>query len=417
MYGVMLATRGGMFAVLFVLFVVSPIAAQAQSAPSPRVELPNEATFFSDAAATAWKQIDRLWVQRTGLALATPDYDRLTPWDIGSVIGALYCAHRLELLSDEQYHTRLARTLKTLETMPLFRGTVYHRMYFARSAKMVGRKGGPTTVGYGWSGTDLGRLLNWLSIIDRTEPQYHAAVTRITDRIKFETTTKDGYMLGGRIGTHGKLFTWQEGRIGYEQYAARGYQYFGAAVDKAADVNLNATPVTVLGVPLLADKRGLDRLNSEPFVLMGMEFGFTPDMEKLARNVLAAQEARFKQTGKLTMVSEDAVNVAPYYFYYYCVYCNGRAFVVDIADTGKSMDEPRWVSTKASFGYHALFGTDYTKRVLEQIANAKTSRGWSSGVFEKSGKTTGAYDINTAAIVLEAALYRKRMKPFIDFGS
>jgi hypothetical protein len=156
-------------------------------------------------------------------------------------------------------------------------------------------------------------------------------------------------------------------------------------------------------------------LNSEPFVLLGMEIGFKqPEMGELARNVLAAQEARYKKTGQLTMVSEDAVSVPPYYFYYYCVLCNGEPFVVDVAETGKKLNSPRWVSTKASFGYHALMGTEYTRDVMMKIGNAKSNAGWSSGIFEKTGKSTNTPDINTAAVVLEAALYRKLGRPFVD---
>jgi hypothetical protein len=215
------------------------------------------------------------------------------------------------------------------------------------------------------------------------------------------------------LGTRGKLWKFQEGRIGYEQYAAQGYAWWGADVAHALDLNRNAKPVEVLGVPLLADVRGLDRLNSEPFVLAGMEFGWTPDMRELALNVLAAQEARFRKTGQLTMVSEDALNVKPHYFYYYCVYCNGKAFVIDVAEPGKFLDSPRWVSTKASFGWHVLVGSDYTRAVMQEIGKAKSDNAWSSGIFEKSGEATGAHDINTTAVVLEAALYRKLGRPLL----
>lgn len=409
------------FAVLAFVARQNVVVTPPVNPPSPiqavepeRVEMPNEAAFFDDAAATAWKQFDRLWIARTGLAKATPDYARLTPWDIGSVIAATYSAHGLGLIQDDDYYKRIGTTLKTLETMPLYRKAVFHKMYFAYNAKMVSRGGAVTSTGYGWSGTDLGRLLVWLRIIRENEPQLRDDVDRIVKRIRFSETTKNGYMVGGLLGTHGKLWTWQEGRIGYEQYAAEGYKYFGAAVDSALDVTKNAKPTTVLGVPVLADKRGLDRLNSEPFVLLGMEIGFKqPQMAELARNVLAAQEARYKKTGQLTMVSEDAVSVPPYYFYYYCVLCNGEPFVVDVAETGKKLNSPRWVSTKASFGYHALMGTEYTRDVMMKIGNAKSSAGWSSGIFEKTGKSTNTPDINTAAVVLEAALYRKTGRPFV----
>lgn len=378
-----------------------------------RVQLEDEVAFFDDAARVAWRQFSELWQANTGLAAATRDYKKLTPWDLASVIGATYSAHRLGLIGDAQYEQMLGTTLRTLKKLPLYRGAVFHKMYLANTGQMVGRNGSASSTGYGWSATDLGRLLIWLRIVAETEPRFRADAQRIARRIDFKETVANGYMYGGLLGSKGQLWKFQEGRIGYEQYAAQGYDYWGAAVENALDINKHAQPTTVLGVPLLADARGLDRLNSEPFILMGIELGFSPGMEALARNVLAAQKARFEQTGKLTMVSEDAVSIPPYYFYYYCVLCNGRAFTVDVAETGKHLDEPRWVSTKASFGYHALMGTEYTKRVLEKVAAAKTTAGWSSGIFEKSLQPTRTYDINTAAIVLEAALYRKLGRPLI----
>lgn len=382
-----------------------------------REELTEEDAFFDDAAAAAFHQFEGLWRPKTGLAAATPAYEKLTPWDIASVLAANFSANRLGLLTDAAYATRMRTTLRTLNTMPLYRGAVFHKMYFASNAKMVARNGRATSTGYGWSATDLGRLLNWLRIVAENDPELRADAQRVARRIKFAETTADGYMYGGMLGTRGKLWKFQEGRIGYEQYAAEGYDYWGADVRNALNMRLNAKPAKVLGIPVYADARGLDRLNSEPFVLMGIEIGFTPDMAELSRNVLAAQEARYEQTGKLTMVSEDAVSVPPHYFYYYCVLCNGRAFTVDVAETGQHLDKPRWISTKASFGYHALMATPYTKKVLEVVSKAKSKKGWSSGVFEESFKSTETYDINTAAVVLESALYRKLGRPLLEAGA
>ena len=39
--------------------------------------------------------------------------------------------------------------------------------------------------------------------------------------------------------------------------------------------------------------------------------------------------------------------------------------------------------------------------------------GWATGVFEDSKKSTETYSLNTAALILEAALYRKTGKPLI----
>jgi len=397
--------------------MVGTARATPTTAVEPRARLHNEDEFFDAAAVAAFNQFNRLWRAETGLAAATPAYEKLTPWDIGSVIAANYSAHRLGLLADDAYQERMATTLATLEKLPLYRRAVFHKMYFAETGRMVGRDGQISDTGYGWSATDLGRLLTWLRIVAENEPGLRASAQRIARRVRFEETTADGYMVGGLLGSRGQLWKFQEGRIGYEQYAAAGYAYWGASVQNALDMRRHARPTQVLGVPVLADARGLDRLNSEPFVLMGIETGLTADMAQLAHNVLAAQQARFEQTGTLTMVSEDAVSVPPHYFYYYCVLCNGRAFTVDVAETGQHLDEPRWVSTKAAFGYHVLLATDYTKQVLEAVAQAKTNEGWSSGVFEKTLKPTETYDINTAAVVLEAALYRKLGRPLLRAGA
>src|SRR5207253_6209226 len=100
-------------AVLMIVFfgVVAFVTRQSQPVPMvvepDRVEMPNEDQFFDAAAATAWNQFDRLWIQKTGLAKATPDYARLTPWDIGSVIAATYSAHRLGLIQNEDFYKRI----------------------------------------------------------------------------------------------------------------------------------------------------------------------------------------------------------------------------------------------------------------------------------------------------------------------
>ena len=399
----------------------TPVVVEVRSPPPAPVPEPEpvryvheDAALFADAAVTAWAQFERLWSSKTGLARATPDYNKLTPWDIASVLAANYSGHRLGLLDDAAYVGRMQKTLRTLQQIPLYRKAVFNKTYIAETGRMAGRSGGVSTTGYGWSATDLGRLLVWLKIVARNDTMFQADVQRVVDRIKLEESTAKGYMVGGMIGSRGQLWKFQEGRVGYEQYAAHGFDFWGANVDSALDLKLNARPVDVLGVPILADRRGLDRLNSEPMILIGLELGFDSDLEQLARNVLAAQQARFEKTGNVTMASEDALNIPPHFFYYYCVYCNGVPFTIDVATPGKKLDKPRWVSTKATFGYHALMPSPYTKRALTLIEKARDQKGWSSGVFEANGKSTLTYDLNTAAVILEAALFVTTGRPLID---
>lgn len=62
--------------------------------------------------------------------------------------------------------------------------------------------------------------------------------------------------------------------------------------------------------------------------------------------VLAAQEERFKRTGVITLVSEDALPDSPYYFYYYSLYRDGDSFVVDGPGPNSRVDGPQGRSTR-----------------------------------------------------------------------
>ena len=384
-------------------------AAALPAAPAPTRLTAEEERFYQDVARDAWAYLDGNYVPATGLVKATPDWAYTTIWDVGAQILAFNAAKELGLLAADEYHRRTARVLETLERMPLFRGAAYNKLYSATDGS-IGDGRNPN--GTGWSATDLGRLLVALKVLSVREPQYAEQAERIVRRMDMKQIVKNGYLHGQLMGTtSGRPWTFQEGRIGYEQYVAQGFAAWGADVSRALSVRTNARPVEVLGVELLADKRKLDRLLSEPFILMGIELGLPDDVRALAEKVLEVQEARYRQTGQITMVSEDAVAVRPQYFYYYCVYCNGKPFVIDISSPGNERTEPRWVSTKAAFGWHALMPNEYTALALEHVNAAHDARrGWASGVFEGSGKSTQTFDINTAAVLLEIAAYQLRGK-------
>lgn len=360
---------------------------------------------YRGAAEVAWRYMEAHYRPSTGLVDATPDWAYTTVWDIGGQLLAFHSARELGLLAPQEYDVRTRRTLETLEKVALFRDAAFNKVYSTRDGTAGDGKRGAT----GWSSTDLGRLLVALHVLAEREPQYAEQARRIVQRLDMKQIVKDGYLHGQLIGNSGKPWSFQEGRIGYEQYTAAGFERWGVDVRKAANVKLNARPVKVNGVQLLADTRKLDRLLSEPFIMMGVELGLSGDLRELAQNVLRAQEARYRQTGQITMASEDAVAVAPHYFYYYCVYCSGKPFVVEVSSPGKSLNEPRWVSTKAAYGWHALMPDDYTSKAVAHVAPARDPKqGWASGVFEKTGKSTGTFDINTAALMLELAAYQVR---------
>ena len=356
---------------------------------------------YRDIARSSWNYLDRYYQASTGFVNATPEWFNTTLWDLGGQLLAFQAAKELGLLNKAEYDKRTRKTLSTLETVRLADNVAFNRIYSTKDGSL-------NAEGAGWSATDLGRFLLALRILSVREPQFAAQAERVARRNAFAKVARGGYLYGRSIGPKGAT-DFQEGRIGYEQYVAAGFAQWGADVRNAQRLSLNAKPVNVLGVRLLADTRGFDRLLSEPFILYGLELGLSGELKSLAENLLKAQEARYNATGQVTIVSEDAMPVKPHYFYYYCVYCNQKPFVVGVSSPKETFDAPRWVSTKAAFGWHALMPSAYTAKAVEYVGAARDStRGWATGVFEKTRESTGTFDVNTAVVLMEIAYYQLR---------
>ena len=390
-------------------------------APAPTFDPPTvsdeaQSAYIRRSAKTAWAYVQRNYSSSTGLVRALDQWEFITAWDIASALAAYHSAYGLKLITEADYRRRMDKALATLESIPLYEGVALNKTYGARSGKMVDRNQVVSTRGYGWSALDMGRFLMWLKIVAENDPVARPAIERIAQRLNFQRMVKDGYLVGASVEpkyeTHHE---YQEGRIGYEQYAAQGYAFWNATADSALSFAAVAKPVEVLGVALLGDRRGDDDLTSEPYVLMGLEAGWTsPEWEHQARSILMAQQERFKRTRLVTIVTEDAVPIPPDHFYYYVLHHNGRDFVVRGAGGVVSASYPRWISAKAAFGWHALLPSDYTWKAVQTVRPAGASgRGWSAGVFERSKRPTPSFNLNTAAVLLEAAYYHERKCPLI----
>ena len=390
--------------------------AAASTASTAAASVLDERQLFLNAARIAWAFVNRNYQPSTGLARAHDTYQYVTLWDVASVLAATYSAHELGLINDGVYSQRMQRALSTIAAMDLFEGAAFNKSYDSNTGRMIDRNQRISSRGYGWSTTDVGRLLTWLRIIAVNQPQFASQATAIVKRLNISRMINDGYLQGTDIDPRtGQLRVYPEGRMGYEQYAAAGLALWGFRAEKALDARLNALPVSVLGVSIIADKRGDERITSEPYIMMGMETGwYSPELREQAWRVLAAQEARYKTTGTITMVSEDALPDPPYYFYYYNIYRQGRPFVIDAPAGQGYVEGPRWISSKAAFAWHALLPTPYTLVALQAVQGAAIpGRGWGAGVYEGSLRPTGDASLNTAALILESAVYNLRGHPFL----
>jgi hypothetical protein len=399
---------------LLALVTVAALTACGSDMTAPAAPK-NEDDLFMAAARTAWTFVESNTQQSTGLAQAHYTFQYVTTWDIASQIGATYSAHELGIIDDAAYDSRINKILSTLSTMPLYGGAAFNRFYDSHTGKMVARDFTATTTGFGWSDTDQGRLLTWLHILAIRQSRFAAQATAIANRLNYSRLIVNGTLQGTDV-VNGSTTTYAETGLGYEQYSAAGFALWGHRAASSLNPTANATTVSVLGVPVFVDKRGTARATSEPYMLMGLETGYwAASLQDQAAKILAAQQARFDQTGVITMATEDALPDPPYFFYYYSVYHSGKSFVVEGPGAGTIVDKPRWISAKAAFAWRALMPTDYTLKAFNAVQPAAIEgQGWGAGVYEDTMQPTGEASLNTAGVILEAALYHRLGTSFIS---
>jgi hypothetical protein len=109
----------------------------------------------------------------------------------------------------------------------------------------------------------------------------------------------------------------QEGRLGYENYAAYGLKLWGLDVKQALDYKSNTAFVNLYGQGIPYDRRDASNSGannyvlSEPYILDGIETGFQALPKAYADRILAAQEARYQATQELTALTEDNLDRPP----------------------------------------------------------------------------------------------------------
>lgn len=363
------------------------------------------------AAQTAWTYIENNTIAETGWVNSVEGFDSSTLWDQGSYVFALVAAARIGVIGDAEFDTRISSFLDGLQRLELIDGALPNKVYNTRSLRMTDYSDASMPDGIGWSALDIARLLMSLRTVERFAPHHAAPIRDVLSDWDFDRMTQDGQLIG-TAADDGALLPVQEGRIGYEQYGARAAALWGM------DVNQAISALRVLGwrniedVEVPVDLRTAARFGtitpvlSEPYLLMALEMGFDDESEFLADRIYTAQKARFRNTGQVTFVSEDHLDTKPH-FVYASIFSNGKPWsVVDIE--GENYPELRTQSAKATFGWDALYNTEYTNLGLDRIQHlAIKGRGWMAGVYEATGKRNTSLSLNTNAVILEALHYKR----------
>lgn len=362
------------------------------------------------AARRAWRYIQANTRPETGWVDSAAGFPSSTLWDQGSYLLAAVAAERLGLIDGGEFHARIGQLLDSFEQLPLFEGKLPNKAYNTQTLAMVDYTNVSAPDGIGWSALDIARMLMAFRALEKLNPEYGTRIRSLLARWDLPAMAFEGEMWGA-LREDGKTVYKQEGRLGYEQYGARSAALWGLDVLQAVSSRRVMDWVEVSGVEVAADIRRADVFRaitpilSEPYVLQAVELGLDSETRIMAERIYQAQEARYRQTGIPTAVTEDHINQAPY-FLYSSVYANGNPWAV-VSETGESHPELRTLSVKASFAWDALYDTEYTNMLRERIDGiGAPEKGWPAGIYEADGSVNDVYTLNTNAIVIEALHYR-----------
>lgn len=374
-------------------------------------------------AETAWSYFEHSYQSETGLVNSVGSYPSTTMWDTASYISALVTAYELCIIDKRELDTRATKLLNTLRNLDLFRGEAPNKVYHTKTAQKVNYANKPGEVGM--SALDIGRLLVWLRILKERYPHLSNSVDNVPMRWNFcNLINDDSRMFGSFVRGDGTTRYVQEGRLGYEEYAAKGFALWGFDVRRAMSPEpISYTTIYDVKVPYDGrDPRVFKNQNyvlTEGYILDGLEMGWdlpSDDVNdaaiashgwraEFANRIYLVQQRRFERTGVITARSEHQVNGPPY-FIYDSIFADGYAWNT-LDPTGEYQPDRAAVAAKAAIGLWALWDTDYTDLLFETVADlSEPDRGFYEGLYENGNGLIPLRTANNNGIILAALLYK-----------
>lgn len=380
-----------------------------------------------ELARAAWKYFENNYQPATGWVNAADKYPSTTMWDLASSFAATVSARELGLIGEEEFDKRIRTGLTSLGKIELFRNQMPNKAYNAANLVLSTYTNQPGEIGV--SAIDMGRMLIWLKIIRERYPQFANLADAAVLRWNFCTILDEwGTMYGSAVTPQKTVQYLQEGRLGYEEYAAKGFELWGFDTTRAAKPE-PYDYVTIFGFQIPYDKRDPRELGahnyvvSESYVLDGIEFNWdeahdvaSSDAEHTdaflashADRILLVQKARHRETGILTARTEHQLDEAPY-FVYDTIYTDGFAWNT-ITEPGAVVPRYSAVAAKAAVGLWALWEDPYGDLLLDHTFRLiDKERGIFEGDYEDGRGPIRTFTANNNGIILETLLYRKSGK-------
>lgn len=379
-----------------------------------------------EMAKIAWRYFQNNYNKKTGFVNAVNAYPSVTMWDLASYLGGLVAVYELEIIDKQEFDSRMLALIKALNKIELYRKQVPNKVYHTKTMKKVDYTNKPGEIGY--SALDIGRLLIWLKIIKERYPYWADGIDRAVLRWNFcHIVDKNGTMFGA-LGKKGAPIQYvQEGRLGYEEYAAKGFQLWGFDTTRAS----NPEPYDVIklySIPVPYDSRDPRTLNAhnyvvvESYVLDGLELNWDlasdrasddnvhtlPWMADFAKRIFKVQEERYLHTGILTARTEHQLDRSPY-FVYDTIYSDGFAWNT-ITEKGAFVPQFSAIALKGALGLWALWDSSYTDLLFDAVSHLYNDKGFFEGRYENGGGAIQAYTSNNNGIILESLLYKAQGK-------
>lgn len=416
----------------------TPDVTETVPAPAPAVAIPDLEDAAEDApwpgrhgalsereralAEAAWSYFEANYHPETGLVNAVQNYPSASLWDLASYLGGLVAAYELGIIDKTSFDRRAHAFIATMRSLQLTRDGVPNKVYNTRTGERTDYTNAAGEIGF--SGIDIGRMLIWLAIIKDRYPYLANGIDRAVMRWNFCELVDSGELHGSSV-RDGEVVYRQEGRLGYEQYAAKGFGLWGFDMDASTTPTPYQT-VDLFGVDVPFDGRdprtfhAQNYVVTEGYVLDGIELNWDLPIDEtssafvhtdgwraeFAQRVYLAQQRRFETIGILTARSEHQIAGSPY-FVYDSLFSNGYAWNT-LTPRQEYVPDLAAVSAKAAVAMWALWDSDYTDLLFDAVAELTPAEGNGvyEGVFENGDGPIEIRTANNNGIILASLLYK-----------
>ena len=376
------------------------------------------------AAQVAWHYFEQFTQESTGLVNSVGNYPSTTLWDTASYMAGLVSAYELCLIEKPEFDRRITQLLTTIKGLDLFRKEMPNKVYHTKTGAKVDYTNKPSEIGF--SVLDIGRFLVWMRIYKNRYPYLANTIDSVLLKWDFRNVIDDeGLMFGAYVDkeTDETVYA-QEGRLGYEEYAAKGFALWGFRPRLAhrAEPFLTAS---IFGIQVPYDGRDPRIFHSQNYVVTesylqdGLELGFdlphddsSPEWvhtdewrAEFADRIYQVQENRWRQTGFMTARSEHNVKGPPY-FTYDTIFSDGYPWNT-VTPRGDYVPDHSAVAAKAALGLWSLWETEYTDVLYEAMIELyDPENGMYEGLYERGQGRVSIFTANNNGIILTALLYK-----------